>query len=450
MDFPLLPIYDILLWMKYRPKILLINPWIYDFSAVNLWSRPLGLLKVAEYLSRYDLDLAMIDCTDTYEKKRKYGTGKYPRQIVQKPEVLRTVPRNFARYGISADEFKTALNRHMPFDLIIVTSIMTYWYPGVIEAIDIVRQLSHGMPVILGGIYGTLYPDHAMANSGADHVFRGHISEDIATIMSKSGITLDRGSAPEPYYNLGLYESYSFAPLITSSGCPYKCSYCASPLLFDGFKQREPMEVVREIKDLYRKGVRDFAFYDDALLVNADSHLKIILKQVIQSGLNIRFHCPNGMHVRFVDDELAGLMKESGFTTLRLSLETIDQNRQAKTGGKITTDNFVSVVGRLMNNGFEKEHVGVYLMYGLPGQDYGEVREGVDFLKSLGIRINLTEFSPIPGTSSWDELMSKGIIDDSIDPLVTNNSVFSLLFTDYGMEAIEELKHDVKEYNRAP
>jgi radical SAM superfamily enzyme YgiQ (UPF0313 family) len=436
--------------MKVRPKILLINPWIYDFSAVNLWSRPLGLLKVAEYLSRFDVDLEMVDCTDIYEKKRNYGTGKYPRQIVQKPGVLKTVPRNFARYGVSVDEFRAALKNHMPFDLVIVTSIMTYWYPGVIEAIDIVRQLSPGIPIILGGIYGTLYSDHAMANSDADHVFRGHVSEEIEKVINNSGVKLNSGSSPGPYYALGLYESYPFAPLITSSGCPYKCSYCASPLLFSGFKQREPMEVVREIKDLCRKGVRDFAFYDDALLVNADSHLKIILKQVIISGLKVRFHCPNGMHVRFIDDELAGLMKQSGFATVRLSLETIDEDRQAKTGGKITTENFVSAVRSLKNHGFEKEHIGIYLMYGLPGQDFGEVLEGVEFLKSLGIRINLTEYSPIPGTSSWDELINRGIIDDSIDPLVTNNSVFSLLFTDYGLEAIEELKNTVKAYNRVP
>ncbi|HAM52077.1 MAG TPA: hypothetical protein DCP92_15830 [Nitrospiraceae bacterium] len=40
-----------------RLKILLINPWIYDFAAYNLWSRPLGLIKVGEYLRCFDIDL---------------------------------------------------------------------------------------------------------------------------------------------------------------------------------------------------------------------------------------------------------------------------------------------------------------------------------------------------------------------------------------------------------
>jgi hypothetical protein len=31
-------------------KLILINPWIYDFAAYDLWSKPLGLLYLAGYL----------------------------------------------------------------------------------------------------------------------------------------------------------------------------------------------------------------------------------------------------------------------------------------------------------------------------------------------------------------------------------------------------------------
>jgi radical SAM superfamily enzyme YgiQ (UPF0313 family) len=68
--------------------------------------------------------------------------------------------------------------------------------------------------------------------------------------------------------------------------------------------------------------------------VNADSHIKIILKEIMKSGFKVRFHCPNGIHAMFIDDELAYLMKESGFITLRLGLETISSERQARTGGE--------------------------------------------------------------------------------------------------------------------
>ncbi|MBI4682699.1 MAG: radical SAM protein [Nitrospirae bacterium] len=434
-----------------KPKFLFINPWIYDFAAVNLWSRPLGLLKVAEYLSQFDVDLSYIDCTDVFKTKRKYGAGKYPRQIVDKPEALKSIPRNFARYGISIDVFKDKLQSLLPFDIVFVTSIMSYWYPGVQKAIEIIKSLSPDTPVILGGIYATLYHRHASENSGADHIFKGNVGgsqgEKIETMIENCGCDLKQIKSSMPYYKLGFYEDYPFAPVITSSGCPYRCTYCASFSLFNGFVQRETYDIVNDIKELYNMGVRDFAFYDDALLINADIHMKVVLREIIKSGLKVRFHCPNGVHARFIDDELAYLMKQSGFSTLRLSLETVNSERQVQTGGKVSTDIFRLAVQHLKRHGFTKEQVGVYLMYGLPGQGLKEVEEGVEFIKKLGVRINLTEFSPLPETSCWTELTDKGIISDNIDPLLTNNSVFSLLYSGYDLTALEQLKLNVKEYN---
>lgn len=86
-------------------------------------------------------------------------------------------------------------------------------------------------------------------------------------------------------------------------------------------------------------------------------------------------------------------------------------------------------------------------LYGLPGQGLDEVREGINFLKDLGVRINLTEISPIPGTQCWEELKERNIINDQLDPLLTNNSIFSYLFSGYDPSELEELKLDVKNYN---
>lgn len=429
-----------------KPKCILITPWIYDFAAVNLWSRPLGLLKLAEYLSRFDLDMKLIDCTDMFKEKR-YGTGKYQKEIIEKPEILKDIPRYYARYGMSVEDFKKTLKSHLPCDLIMITSIMSYWYPGVQEAIRIIKALSPDTPVLLGGIYATLFYSHALKNSGADHVYKGHINRGLISVIENLGCRLKTANPPKPYYKLGLYQQYPFAPVLTSSGCPYKCSYCASSVLYDGFLQREPSDVIKEIIALYETGIRDFAFYDDALFFKADSHMKIILKEMIRSGLKARFHCPNGVHARFIDDELAYLMKQSGLTTLRLGLETINEERQVKTGGKIFNECFASAVRILKKHGFTKKHIGAYLMYGLPGQGFDEVREGVNFLKILDVRIHLTEFSPIPETPCWEELKQQRIITDDIDPLLTNNTVFTSLFSDYDKNSLDKLRLDVKDYN---
>ena len=74
--------------------------------------------------------------------------------------------------------------------------------------------------------------------------------------------------------------------------------------------------------------------------------------------------------------------------------------------------------------------------------------ESIAFLKGLGPRINLTELAPIKGTQSWDELKLRGVITEDLDPLLTNNSIFPLLFSGYKTEEVEKIKLDVKDYNR--
>lgn len=430
-------------------RVLLINPWIYDFAAVNLWSKPLGLLRVAEFLSVFDVDLSLIDCMDVLIKPG-LGRSKYPKERVEKPQSLKPVPRTFGRYGITTDHFRQRLAKAAPFDLVLVTSVMSWWYPGVQKVIEIIREGYKGVPVILGGIYATLWHGHASINSGADFIYQGAAGEGVRVIFNTFGFRLKRKrDVASPYYRLGLYQNYPFAPVLTSAGCPFACTYCASRILVKAFTQRRPQEVVDEIKELSEKGVRDFAFYDDALLVNADKHIKVILNELKVDGINTRFHCPNGLHARFIDDDLARLMKDSGFRTIRLGFETFDEKRQKETGGKVTCDDISLAVRHLKRHGFTKKEIGVYLMYGLPGQTFEEVKEGVAFLMSLGVSVHLAEFSPIPGTECWNDLEADGVVNRDMDPLLTNNTVFSYLFSGYDPNEIDELKLAVKNYNMA-
>ena len=77
---------------------------------------------------------------------------------------------------------------------------------------------------------------------------------------------------------LDLMQHVKFLPLITSRGCPYRCAYCASRRLFDGFIQRNPEDVIHEIESAVMKySVSDIALYDDAFLVNARDHALPIL-----------------------------------------------------------------------------------------------------------------------------------------------------------------------------
>lgn len=428
-------------------KCLLVNPWIYDFAAYNFWARPLGLLKLAEFLTQFNTEILFIDCCDSF-KEKKFGTGKYTYQLVEKPEILKDIPRKYKRYGISIDDFVSKIRSIEKVDVIFVTSIMAYWYPGVKKAVELLKTHFKDTPIIIGGIYATLYKEHAEKNIGADFIYCGQVTDKLIEILRDFGFTLKKVKQKADYWwQLGFYREMQYAPLLTSTGCIFRCPYCASSLLYNEFKQRDIKEVFEEIIELYSLGVRNFAFYDDALLFRADSHIKPLLRQIIKSSLPINFHTPNGLHARFIDEELAYLMKQSGFKTIRLSLETVNIKRQIETGGKVTNEDLERAVFFLKKAGFDSQQIGVYLMYGLPGQGLDEVRQGVNFLKSLKVRIHLTEFSPIRGTSYWSELIEKGVISDDLDPIVTNNTIFSELYSGYSRQDIEELKLEVNQHN---
>jgi len=429
-----------------KPRILLINPWIHDFAAYNLWARPLGLLKVAEYLSAFEADILFLDCTDSF-KPNAYGIGKYRSEIIVKPDMLRVIPRYYKRYGISTQEFLSRYKNLVPVGIVLITSIMTYWYPGVQEAIRLVRETTRSVPVVLGGIYPTLYPQHALACAGADRIYEGPVNQGLDRLFHELGLPLSRKRSQVPYYALGLRSTLAAAPILTSTGCPFRCSYCASHLLSPVYGRRPAMDVLEEMKQLFALGIRDFAFYDDALLLNADSHVKPILEGVIRAGLSVRLHTPNGLHARFIDFELADLMRRSGFITIRLSLETTDSVRQEETGGKVANSDFERAVRYLKLRGCTKKHIGAYLLYGLPGQTLEEVAKGIDFLKKLDVRVHLAEFSPIRGTTSWKELVKRGVISYDLDPLLTNNTVYSYLYSGYDWKELENLKLAVKQYN---
>ncbi|HID97004.1 MAG TPA: B12-binding domain-containing radical SAM protein [Thermodesulfobacteriaceae bacterium] len=416
-------------------KCLLINPWIEDFAAFNFWIRPLGLYQLSEWLWERGTEVAMLDCLSPAE-----APSKFPRAVISAPPALKHFGRTFARYGIDEKLFEKRLKEALPFDAVLVTSAMSYWYPGVVSAIRKVRQIVPETPVVLGGIYPTLWPEHAGSHSGADLVLAGPIESNTAELAGFLGLPGEPVRKRLKWYEIGLHDHAPFGAIRTARGCPFNCTYCASGKISGGFRPRTPEAVSRELNHLYRMGVRDIAFYDDALLVDFKKHLLPVLTNLVASDKRFRFHTPNGMHAKLLDQEAAAWMNRAGFSTYRLSLETINRARQKSTGNKVSAAELEDAVKCLSAAGVPRSAVGVYLLMGLDGQSIEEVRDGIRFVRSLGIRPYLSEFSPIPGTTEWEKLESAGICSRDMDPVLTNNTVFVRLFSGYTETQLFSLK----------
>ncbi len=438
-------------------RVLCVNPWIVDFAAYNIWIEPLGLLKVTAVLRAAGHEVALIDCLDRHHPaapapqsdRDRYACGHYQKDELPKPALLGHIPRRWGRYGLPLDVFEAQLDAQPRPDAVLVTSMMTYWYPGPFEAIRRVKARWPGVPLALGGVYATLCSDHARAFSAADAVLTGPGElKALSWVNEVTGKSRDLACPPDsvlPAHDLR--RPQGFVALQTARGCPFRCPYCAVHQLSPGgFRPRAPQQVVDEIawcvEDL---GARDVAFYDDALLVNAAKHIHPILDGWIERGLKVRFHTPNGLHARFIDRRLARKMHRAGFVTIRLGLETIDPDQEARDGGKVDRDSFAAAVEALFEVGYSGQEVAAYVLVGRPDQGISQARAAVEFAHKLGIQVRSAQFSPIPGTIEWRAAVAAGHIPADADPLLHNNSIYPC--TD--AEAWEDLKQWMREGNRA-
>jgi radical SAM superfamily enzyme YgiQ (UPF0313 family) len=437
------------------PHILLINPWITDFAAYNFWLKPLGLLTLAGLLREVGSRVTLVDCLDFRAKSKEYRDGKFNKIKMVKPTILKDIPRYYSQYGMPEESFTDRLFSIETPDLIAFTSGMTYWYPGLFKAISIVKKLFKGVPIILGGIYATLCYDHALKHSGADIIFKGKDeTEALKEIFELTGLELRHAprrvhGSPEPIvvqgaFRTGIFPAFDLYPrldyvcITTSRGCPFRCTYCASYLLSDGFSRKDPMGVVEEIQHwTTRYRVKNFAFYDDALLMEPARGIIPILEETIRRGLRCNFHAPNGLHIREIDEKLAHLLFQAGFKTIRLGFETSDESNQMETGGKVDNKDCENAVKNLRRAGYSREDIGVYIMVGLPGQRVDQAEESIAYVREMGAKPILVEYSPIPHTPLFEKAKQMSPFDLENEPLFHNNSILpcqweGLTLADYG------------------
>jgi len=439
---------------KDTPHILLINPWIEDFAAYDFWAKPLGLLTIGAILRMHGYRITYMDCLDRFHpevtyrvKPGRFGKGHYLKQPIEKPDALRDVPRTYSRYGIpKALVFKTLKACPRP-DVVLITSLMTYWYTGVFALIKMIREMMPGVPIVLGGIYATLCYDHAVAHAGADEVLSGEgEGAVIETLDRLTGFVSTLWFFPDdldsyPYPAFDLQSAIPYVPILTGRGCPFRCAYCASGFLNPQFKRRSPEYVLEEI--LYwqeRYAVKDFAFYDDALLMDADHHILPILEGIVRHGGPARFHTPNALHIRPLSKEVARLLFRAGFKTVRLGLETAFFEGRRSLDSKVGPMEFEQAVSYLKRAGFTGEAIGAYLLFGLPGQDTGHLEESIKMVKTCGVKPVLAQYSPIPHTALWKAAVKASRYDLTSDPIFHNNSIFPCQKDPFSWEKISYLK----------
>jgi hypothetical protein len=435
-----------------KPHILLVNPWIHDFAAYDVWAKPLGLLILAAILRKNGYAVSYIDCLDRFHLRgpqsdpyARNGRGPYLKKRIRKPDGLEDVARHYCRYGIKESWFHGDLVATKKPDLIMVTSMMTYWYPGVFDTIRVIKEIFPKNPLVLGGIYASLCFRHAKMFSGADKVITGPCEQRILEIVAKeigdggaSGKPLNIDDYPYPAYDL--QNKISYVPILTSRGCPFSCSYCASGFLSPGRAVRNPDQVVEEILFWHEKyQIRDFVFYDDALLVDAENQAFPLFEAIIRKGRNVRFHTPNALHIREISKNTARLLFRAGFETIRLGLENVLFDVRESLDRKVTESEFCRAASNLKDAGFREYQIGAYLLVGLPGQSLSSIEKSIMVVRENHITPVLAYYTPIPHTKMWKSAVASSRYDIEADPVFSNNAVFPCM-NSFSWDIVSQLK----------
>jgi radical SAM superfamily enzyme YgiQ (UPF0313 family) len=196
------------------------------------------------------------------------------------------------------------------------------------------------------------------------------------------------------------------------------------------------------------KKVTDFAFCDDALLYKPQVALIPVLDFVKKRGFNLRFHTPNGLHLRFVEENLMMQLREAGFKTLRFGYESSALKHKDDTCGKGIRKEVAEKIALILKCGFKSSEIGVYIMAGLKDQTPTEVLEEMDFIGSLGINVKPVFLSPVPGTPIYKSYI-KQFPQLGYDPLWHNDSFFITQLPGWNTDLVEEIRLKARSLNSA-
>ena len=100
----------------------------------------------------------------------------------------------------------------------------------------------------------------------------------------------------------------------------------------------------------------------------------------------------------------------------------------------------------LKNAGFRSKDIVVYIMAGLPGHAE-EVEATVQSVARFGVRVSVSEFSPVPGSLLWEDCVKKSSYPLDKEPLFQNNTIFPMSWEGFTHKDLWRIKMNVRSLN---
>jgi radical SAM superfamily enzyme YgiQ (UPF0313 family) len=352
-----------------------------------------------------------------------------------------------AKKGMDHQRYRDYLVKEKPD--IVGIQMYTCDFSSAKKCIDIAKELNRHMITIVGGPHPSGDPEGTMEINNLDFAFGGEAElglpkllkfieypdklpidsiEGLIYQLNEKIITNKRGyfsnlnDIPFPSWDLinpGTYpdaphgsfsKSLPIAPIITSRGCPFQCTYCGVMVNTGrNFRMRSVDNVIEEIKYLQKSfGIREFHIEDDNFTL-VKSRVIEFCRRLKEENIFIDWACTNGVRLDTLDKELLLNMESAGCYSFSVGIESgspriISDMKRSETLEIMTEKiNLVSSVSKIRMTG--------YFMMGYPTETKADIEMTVGLALKLPLdRAQFSNFLPLPGTEIYDCLIKSGEI----------------------------------------
>jgi len=213
------------------------------------------------------------------------------------------------------------------------------------------------------------------------------------------------------------------APILATRGCPYRCAFCTAPIMNGTLVRKHSIPYLTAlIRKLYDgHGIRWFNLVDDNFTfdtVFARAFCEAVIAMKLKGA---GFGTPNGIRMQKGDPELWRLMKRAGWKSVVIAPES----GSPATLARMRKDFDLSVLPRVVR---EMKEAGLvvqaFFIIGYPGETRADLEMTLKTARDTGFDFfYLNNFTPLPGTPVYDELVAAGEIADGLLPAAFSDGV---------------------------